>query len=264
MKDNRQNIADLIGALAEDIEEIKRKLDAQGGSDKDEAVQRLTMKLEPVIRFFNGGTPENLTGIFGSEKAIAAYKKSLVGQVVASMQEYNDAIDKDMRERGIPTVRNLLNKILDLLERHVENDRPAAEKERQKRGFMSRLWASVRPGRAWQATRRLWGKVPNGWYKNPSTWAGIGCTVLFFVSFTVSCVQWNKYREESIRLRAVANKYQVSSVMIETLCPELAISVGAYEKLVDVVGIDSTLAVFNRQVKKVREEEKENQSKRQK
>ena len=32
---DKQNIADLIGALAEDIEEIKKKLDAQGGSDKD-------------------------------------------------------------------------------------------------------------------------------------------------------------------------------------------------------------------------------------
>ena len=29
MKNNRQNIADLIGALAEDIEEIKKKLDAK-------------------------------------------------------------------------------------------------------------------------------------------------------------------------------------------------------------------------------------------
>lgn len=29
MKDNLQNIADLIGALAEDIEEIKKKLDAK-------------------------------------------------------------------------------------------------------------------------------------------------------------------------------------------------------------------------------------------
>ena len=28
---DKQNIADLIGALVEDIEEIKKKLDAQGG-----------------------------------------------------------------------------------------------------------------------------------------------------------------------------------------------------------------------------------------
>lgn len=37
MKDNKQNMADLIGALAEDIEEIKKKLDAKDSPDKDEA-----------------------------------------------------------------------------------------------------------------------------------------------------------------------------------------------------------------------------------
>ena len=47
---DKQNIADLIGALAEDIEEIKKKLDVKNGSDKDEALKRLAVKLEPVIR----------------------------------------------------------------------------------------------------------------------------------------------------------------------------------------------------------------------
>ena len=61
MKDNIQNIADLIGALAEDIEEIKKKLDAKEVSDKDEAVKRLAVKLEPVIRFFSGNTPKNIS-----------------------------------------------------------------------------------------------------------------------------------------------------------------------------------------------------------
>ena len=46
MKDNNiQNIADLIGALAEDIEEVKKKLDATDNPDKDEAVKRLAVKL---------------------------------------------------------------------------------------------------------------------------------------------------------------------------------------------------------------------------
>lgn len=41
MKDNLQNIADLIGALAEDIEEIKKILVTKDAPDKDEAVKRL-------------------------------------------------------------------------------------------------------------------------------------------------------------------------------------------------------------------------------
>ena len=45
MKDNLQNIADLIGALAEDIEEIKKKIDVKDSPDKDEALKRLAVKL---------------------------------------------------------------------------------------------------------------------------------------------------------------------------------------------------------------------------
>jgi len=41
MKDNLQNISDLIGALAEDIEEIKKILVTKDASDKNEAVKRL-------------------------------------------------------------------------------------------------------------------------------------------------------------------------------------------------------------------------------
>lgn len=88
---DKQNIADLIGALAEDIEEIKKKLDAQGGSDKDEALKKLAVRLEPVIRFFGGNTPENIGEIFGSKEAIEKSKKSLCDGVIVSMEEYTDA-----------------------------------------------------------------------------------------------------------------------------------------------------------------------------
>lgn len=110
MKDNLQNISDLIGALAEDIEGIKKILAAKDASDKDEAVKRLAVKLEPVIRFFGGSTSENISEIFRSKETIEAYKKSLGGKMIVSLQEYTDANDKNMRERGIPTTKDLLYK----------------------------------------------------------------------------------------------------------------------------------------------------------
>ena len=115
MKDEIQNLIDLIGALAEDIEAVKAKLDAKDASDKDEAVKRLAVKLEPVIRFFGGSTPENINGIFGSKEAIEDYKKSLGEEMIVSLQVYTDANDKDMRKRGIPTTKDLLYKILEML-----------------------------------------------------------------------------------------------------------------------------------------------------
>ena len=255
---DKQNIADLIGALAEDIEEIKKKLDAQGGSDKDEALKRLAVKLEPVIRFFGGNVPENISEIFGSKEAIKKSKKSLCDGVIVSMEEYTDATNRDMCKRGVPTIKDLLHKILEMQAELLKNSKQSSEKLQPSQGFMPKLWLAIRPGKALHAIRRLWDKVPDGWYKNPYAWTGISCTLVFFTLFTVSWVRWHEYRDENRRLKTVADKYQVTSVMLNELHPKLAITVGAYEKLVETVGVDSTLAIFNQQVKIVRE--KENQS----
>ena len=61
MKDNLQNISDLIEVLAEDIEEIKKILATKDASDKDETVKRLAVKLEPrrrtSVTFFGARKP---------------------------------------------------------------------------------------------------------------------------------------------------------------------------------------------------------------
>lgn len=259
MKDNLQNISDLIGALAEDIEEIKKILAAKDTSDKNEAVKRLAVKLEPVIRFFGGSTPENINGIFRSKETIEAYKKSLGGEMIVSLQEYTDANDKNMRERGIPTTKDLLYKILEVLTDHVEKDKRISEKVQQSQGFGAKFWQAIRPDRVTRGIRRLWDRLPDGWYKNPYAWAGIVSILVFFALFAVSWMRWHEYREENKRLRTVADKYQVTTFMLNELYPELAVTVGAYDKLVETVGKDSTLTVFNRQVKKVRNENESKQ-----
>lgn len=257
MKDNLQNIADLIGVLAEDIEEIKKILATKDAPDRDGAVKRLASDLEPVIRFFDGSTPENINDIFGSKEAIEDCKRSLGKEMIVSLQAYTNANDKKMRERGIPTTKDLLYRILEVLTDHVEKDRRIPEKAQQSQGFARKLWLAIRPGRAISGIRRLWGKIPDGWYKNPYAWAGIIFTLVFFALFAASWVRWHEYREENKRLRTVADKYQVTTFMLNELYPELAVTVEAYEKLVETVGVDSTLNVFNRQLEKVRNEENE-------
>lgn len=256
MKDSLQNIADLIGALAEDIEAIKKKLDAKDSPDKDEALNELEEKLKPVIQFFKGNAPENINGIFGSKEAIEDYKKSLGDEMVVSFQLYTEANEEDMRKHGVPTIKELLNKILEMLTAHVEKDKQASEQARQKQGVIQGLWQAIRPDKATNAIRLLWGKIPDGWHKNPYAWTGIGCTLVFFALFTVSWVQWHEYREENRRLRTVADKHKVTTVMLNELHPGLAVTVGAYEKLTETVGADSTLTIFNEQVKAVRKESK--------
>lgn len=87
-------------------------------------------------------------------------------------------------------------------------------------------------------------KVPDGWHKPPYAWAGIGCMPVFFALFTVSWVQWHEYREENRRLRTVANKHKMTTVMLYEQYPGLAVTGWAYEKLAETVGVDSTLTIF--------------------
>lgn len=253
MKDNLQNIADLIGALAEDIEAIKKKLDAKDSPDKDEVLKRLVERLEPVISFFNGNTPENVNAIFGSKEAIEKYKKSLIGEIAVGLLIYAEANDDDMRKRGVPPVKDQLNKILEMLTDHVENDKQASEQAQQKQGFIPKVWRAIRPDKACNVIKLLWNKMPDGWYKNPYAWAGISCMLVFFALFAVSWIQWHEYREENWWLKTVADKHQVTTVILNELHPGLAVTVGAYEKLTETVGADSTLTVFWKQVKAVKE-----------
>ncbi len=157
-----------------------------------------------------------------------------------------------MRKHGVLTIKEQLNKILERLTSHVENDKLTSEKSRQKQSSISELWQIIRPDKAISTIRLLWSKVPDGWHKNPYAWAGIGCMLVFFALFAVSWVRWHEYREENRRLRTVADKYHVTTIMLNEFYPELAVTVGAYEKLVDIVGVDSTLTIFRKQLKAVR------------
>lgn len=257
MKDEMQNLTDLIGALAEDIETIKTKLNEKDASDKEETLKRLAVKLEPLIRFAGGKTIDNINDIFRSEETIAAYRKSLGDIVIASLQANLEADEKDRRKRGIPTMTELLISIRKMLAEHIEESRRKSENgqqsQRQAKGFL----CSPKCKAISMRIKSLWHKIPDGWYKNPYAWTGIISTLVFFALFIVSWAQWREYRDENRRLRTVADKYQVTSVMLNELYPELAVTVGAYEKLAETIGADSTLAVFHKRLEQVRNEEKE-------
>lgn len=189
---DKQNIADLIRALAKDIEEIKKKLDTQDSLDKDEAVKRVAIKLEPFMRFFHGDMPENISEIFGSKKAIEIFKKSLCNGVIVRMEEYTDATNKYMCKRGTPTIKELLHEILEMMAELLKSSKRPTESLQSSQGCMQKLWLVIRLSKTLQTVRRLWCKVPKSWKKHPYTWAGIGCTFVFFTLFTVSWLQWHE------------------------------------------------------------------------
>ena len=252
MKEEMQNLTDLIGALAEDIEAIKTKLNEKDASDKDEALKRLAVKLEPIVRFAGGKALDNINGIFRSEESIAAYRKSLGDEMLAGLQANLEADEKDRRKRGIPTMTELLISIRKMLAGHIEESKRTSENgqqdQRQTKGF-SRFPKSNAISK-W--VKFLWCKIPDGWYKNPYAWTGIFVMLLFVALSVVSWVQWHQYREENVRLKVIAEKHQVATSIVQKLHPSLAVTIAAYEKLVETAGVDSTLAVFHRQLEKMR------------
>ncbi len=54
----------------------------------------------------------------------------------------------------------------------------------------------------------------------------------------------------------VVDKHQVTTVMLNELHPGLAVTIRAYEKLTETVGVDSTLTIFREQVKTAKKESK--------
>ena len=255
MKDEMQNLTDLIGALAEDIEAIKTKLNEKDVSDKDEAVKRLDVKLEPLVRFAGGKAIDNLNDIFRNEETIAAYKKSLGDEVIASLQANMESNEKDMRKRGIPSLTELLMNIRKMLAEHIEESRQNPENGQQNQRQTSGLPRLPKCKAISKRIKSLWQKIPDGWYKSPYAWTGIGATLVFVTLFVISWMQWHQYREENMRLKVIVEKHQVATSIVQELHPSLAITVGAYEELTEKVGADSTLAVFRRQVEKVRNNE---------
>ena len=248
MKDVIQNLTDLIGALAEDIEAIKAKLDEKDASDKDEALKRLAVKLEPIVRFAGGKAIDHINDIFRSEETIAAYRKSLGDEVIASLQANMAANEKDMRKHGIPTKYGILLDIRKMLAEHIEESRQNPENGQQNQRQTNGLPCFQKCKAISKRIKSLCHKIPDGWYKNPYVWTGIGVTLVFVTLFVINWMQWHRYREENMRLNTIADKYRVTTSIVQELHPSLAVTVGAYEELTEKVRADSALAVFMKQL----------------
>ena len=57
--------------------------------------------------------------------------RSIGDEAVASLRLYTEANEKDMRKHGVLTIKEQLNKILERLTSHIENDKLASRRERE-------------------------------------------------------------------------------------------------------------------------------------
>ena len=76
--------------------------------------------------------------------------------------------------------------------------------------------------------------------------------LLFFgIYFCLSCfswIRWHQYRSENFRLQQIEAKYEVNKAIIQELNPKLSITLSGYEKLIDHLGKEETLNIFNEEM----------------
>lgn len=157
----------------------------------------------------------------------------------------------------IPTRYGILLDIRNMLAGHIEESRRISGNGQKSRPLTRGFLFLQKYNAISKRIKALWHKIPEA-----GTRTLIYGQPLSALSYSSCClppvgVQWHEYREGNRRLRTVADKHKVTTVMIRELYSELAVPVGAYEKLVETVGLDSTLAVFHRQLEKMKSEESE-------
>ena len=96
----------------------------------------------------------------------------------------------------------------------------------------------------WSEVRRFYAKQPNRWYRNPYILCAISICLLYFALSIFSWQQWHYYRTENTRLRIVADKYRVDSIILRNLYPQAAITLSAYEHITESEGADAAINIF--------------------
>ena len=130
MKDNLQNIADLIGALAEDIEEIKKKTGREGQPGQGRGIEKAGSRSWSLSYGSLVAMRRKTSMPFsGAKEAIEEYKKSLGDEmVVSSTIIYRSQRQGYAQSAESPPPRICSTRYLELLTSHMENDRQASQK----------------------------------------------------------------------------------------------------------------------------------------
>ena len=89
------------------------------------------------------------------------------------------------------------------------------------------------------------------WIRNPYKATGL---LFFGIYFALSCfswIRWHQYRSEKLRLQQIENKYEVNKAIIQELNPQLSVTLSGYEKLVDELGQEETLEIFQDKIQEL-------------
>ena len=282
MKTSKQDIHDLLAAIANDVEEIKAQLNGNGGAagtatglgtaGKDNAISN-----DVVVG--NGSVSSN------PDQTIADVKR-LLEQIAQTCCKLPDRIKsyyaqlllripKDLREelthdndarkrKGQPTVEDKIDNTLTMAVAVYNrlNQLEDALRYTSKLGQFGQVAAHGKSGRsgiiarlksAWSGVRKFCAKQPNRRYSNPYILCAISTCLLYFALSIFSWQQWHYYRDENTRLHLTADKYRVDSIILRELYPQAAITFSAYEHITESEGADAAINIFRENTNAVTE-----------
>lgn len=267
MKTSKQDIHDLLAAIANDVEEIKAQL--SGAASTDAASKANAISNDVVVS--NGSASSNPDRIIAEInrllEQIAGVCSKLPDRIKSYYAQLLLRIPKDLREeltrdndtrkrRGQPTVEDKIDNTLtmavavyDRLNQIEYALRPDTAKAGQS-GQIDGHGKSVRSGiiarlkSAWSGVQRLRSKRQSRRYRNPYILCAISICLLYFALSIFSWQQWHYYRAENARLHLAADKYRVDSIILHEIYPQAAITLSAYEHITESKGADKALQTF--------------------
>ena len=265
MKTSKQDIHDLLAAIANDVEEIKAQLGSAGtdAASKDNAISN-----DVVVG--NGSAASNPNQTIADVKRlleqIAGVCSKLPDRIKSYYAQLLLRIPKDLREeltrdtdarkrKGQPTVEDKIDNTLTMAVAVYDrlNQLEEALRYTSKLGQSGQVAAHGKSGRsgiiarlksAWSGVRRFWTKQPTRLYRNPYILCAISICLLYFALSIFSWQQWHHYREENARLHFTADKYRVDSIILRELYPQAAITLSAYEHIIESEGAEKAIEVF--------------------
>ncbi len=288
MKISRQDIQDLLSQLAADIEEIKAMLSsgAAGATGNPNAISNDVAANNPAATDFavttdyatagNGSAAANADRIIAEINRllepiaqtcnklpdwIKSYHSQLLLHVVRDLREELNRDNDTRKRKGQPTIENkidnslmMLVSIYDRLNQLEDAMMPDTPQQGQTGRIQSANGKSAKSGiisvikSVWSGVQRLRSKRKSRWYRKPYILCAIVIYLLYFGLSIFSWQQWHHYRDENARLRLTADKYRVDSIILRELYPQAAITLSAYEHVVESAGADTAIEVFRKDI----------------
>ena len=259
MKTSKQDIHDLLAAIANDVEDIKAQLNGNGGAAGTATAFGAVGKTNAIsndVAVGNGSASSNPDQTIADVKRLLEQIAQTCGKLPDRIKSYYAQLllripkglreeltrDNDARKRkGQPTVEDKIDNTLTMAVA-VYDRLNQIEYALRPNTPQSKVMAWLKS--AWSGVRHFRAQRPNRWYRNPYILCAISICLLYFALSIFSWQQWHYYRDENTRLRLTADKYHVDSIILRELYPQAAITLSAYEHITETEGADVAIEVF--------------------